>query len=385
MTTVYYNFPSLPISLKGISPPSSSKQIQLPVIAQPITNIQIDDINYVAKALYIASSNSSTSTAHLIVECYADINDNTANVVYIAIPLRVSSGEDGKSDVNKIIDSSGGETVVLTLNDYIKQGGKCFVAPRIERYQTITLESAIPIAAHVGNVFYDVTKITNLTINSNPDNNNAVLQQQDLDWIMSCELLTEDGPTEKNAVDPGTTATTISLFTMSILIAGATYISTPTLYKELGMYEFAEQKLQGNHYSVNVFWGVNLIALAFLCFGNGMKTKETFYYFIAIALVLSFFSAKSAILKMNGIANSNGTGFANTDSALRVYSEIFSRSCSTKTGLILKGVAFILFAISFLTVGSSISFGSNSVFLTFLFLFLLSSVGLLEAIRRFNI
>ena len=391
MTTVYYNFPAISLSLQGVSSPSS-QEIQISSVGQPLTNIQLNNVNYSAKSLLIASSPSmSSSPGHLILKCYADINDATSNMIFIAIPLAVPH-PDGtvqrpNSVVDTIINSTGGETVALTLNDYIKPGGNCVVQASTTFPLTITLDSksAIPVQQHVDKKFYNVGSIPSLTIDSNPGTNtNAVLQLQDLDWVMSCELLTEDGPTEKTAVDPGTTATTISLFTMAIFIAGITYKFGPVLYQELGMYNFAQNNLQGNHYSINVFWGVNLVILALLCLIHALKTQETVYNFITISLLLSFASATSGVLKIPGISNADGTGFKNTESMLRVYSEIISTECYSTTGLIMKIIMVILFIYSFIALTTAIAIGNNSLFVSHLILFLFFSVALLDTVRRYN-
>jgi hypothetical protein len=216
------------------------------------------------------------------------------------------------------------------------------------------------------------------------NNKNAIVQQQDLDWIMSCELLTEDGPTEKQKVDPGTTATTISLFMMTIMISGATYIAGPILYNGLGMYNLASKTLNGNHYSINVFWGVTLILLAIMCIIQGIKSNDTIYYFIAIALILSFFSATSGVMKLKGVANAGETGFANTDGALKVYSEIFSRNCYSTTGFVLKILVFVFLVYSFLAMSGSMASGNQFVFVTHMLMFIGVSVLQLSAISYFN-
>ena len=123
---------------------------------------------------------------------------------------------------------------------------------------------------------------------------------------------------------------------MVIMISCATYIAGPILYNGLGMFTLASKTLGNNHYSINVYWGVTLILLAVMCIVQGIKSNDTIYYFIAIALILSFFSATSGILKLRGVANAEESGFENTDNALKVYSEIFSRNCYSTTGFILK-------------------------------------------------
>ena len=394
MTTVYYNFPAISLSLQGLGSPSSN-EIQLPHVGQPLTNIQLNNVNYSAYSVIVASApSSSTTPGFLIVKCYADVNDTTSNLVYIAVPLKVpppdGTPQTSSSDVDNIINASGGNmTVNLNLNNYIKSGGSC-VVPSINQFPvTVTLDStsAIPIEQYVNTPFYNIGSIPSLAVDSNVvTNKNATVQQQDLDWIMSCELLTEDGPTEKQKVDPGTTATTITLFMMVIMISCATYIAGPILYNGLGMFTLAKNidTSNPNHYSINVYWGVTLILLAVMCISQGIKSNDTIYYFIAIALILSFFSATSGILKMKGVANPEGSGFANTEGALNVYWEIFSRNCYSTTGFILKILVFVLLVYSFLAMCGSMASGNQFVFVTHMLMFILVAVLQLGAISYFN-
>ena len=392
MTTVYYNFPVISLSLQGLGSPSSN-EIQLPHVGQPLTNIQLNNVNYTAYSVIIASSGaSSTTPGHLIVKCYADVNDKTSNLVYLALPLKVptpdGTSNNSASDIDNIVNASGGTTsVTLNLNNYIKSGGSCVVPSMNQFPVTVTLDStsAIPIQQYVNTPFYTVGSIPSLTVDLNVDTNkNATVQQQDLDWIMSCELLTEDGPTEKQKVDPGTTATTITLFMMVIMISCATYIAGPILYNGLGMFTLASKTLGNNHYSINVYWGVTLILLAVMCIVQGIKSNDTIYYFIAIALILSFFSATSGILKLRGVANAEESGFENTDNALKVYSEIFSRNCYSTTGFILKILVFVFLVYSFLAMCGSMSSGNQFVFVTHMLMFIGVAVLQLSAISYFN-
>jgi hypothetical protein len=386
MTTVYYNFPAISLSLQGLGSPSSN-EIQLPHVGQPLTNIQLNNVNYSAYSVIVASSeSSSTEPGFLIVKCYADVNDLTSNLLYLAVPLNVSVQP--SSDVDNIINASEGNlTVNLNLNNYIKSGGGC-VVPSINSFPiTVTLDStsAIPIQQYQGKTFYTIGSIPSLAVNTNVSNNkNATVQKQDLDWIMSCELLTEDGPTEKQKVDPGTTATTITLFMMVIIISFATYTAGPILYNGLGMFNLASKTLNGNHYSINVFWGVTLILIAVMCIIQGIKSNDTIYYFIAIALILSFFSATSGVMKLKGVANAGETGFANTDGALKVYSEIFSRNCYSTTGFVLKILVFVFLVYSFLAMSGAMSSGNQFVFVTHMIMFIGVSVLQLSAISYFN-
>jgi hypothetical protein len=185
MTTVYYNFPEIILSLQGIDLPSSH-EIQLSSVGQPLANMQINNVNYSAKSIIIASSPSATTNpGHLIVKCYADINDTNSNMVFVVIPLVVSTpggSNPSNSDVDNIIDSNeNNKQVKLTLNNYIKQGGQGALTPSNEFPLTITLgsDSAIPIQQPTNVTFYNVGSISGIKINTGTSAINAVLQKQE--------------------------------------------------------------------------------------------------------------------------------------------------------------------------------------------------------------
>lgn len=391
MTTVYYNFPAISLPLQGVPSPSSN-EIQLSHIGQPVTNIQLNNINYSTYSVIVASSQLNSNTpGHLIIKCYADVNDTTSNLIYLAIPLKTpdETKQTTASDVDNIIEAptNGTPTVTLNLNNYIKNGGSC-VVPSINSFPvTVTLDStsAIPIHNYVNNTFYTISSIPGLAVDSNVANDkNATMQQQDLDWIMSCELLTEDGPTEKHQVDPGTTATTITLFMMTIIIACTTYIAGPILYTNLGMFKLAKDNLGDNHYSINVYWGLILNLVALMCISQGIKLNSAIYYFIAIALILSFLSGTSAVMKLKGVANADDSGFENKGPMFAVFFEIFSSECYSKTGRILKYIIFGFLVAWFFVMAISLASGNQVAFVTNMFIFMCIALLQLRAISYFN-
>ena len=381
MTTVYYNFPAITLDLHGRG---ADNEIQISNAGQPLTNIQLNNVNYSAYSIIVASIPSSTTApGHLIIKCYADINDTTSNLVYLAVPLKIDLQSDPKtkSDVDKIIDGSGIETVTLNLDNYINDKSDCVVSAINTFPVTITLESEIPIQQHANTNFYDFHKIRpSPSVDSSVKNNkNATTKHQDLDWIMSCELMTEDGPNANLQMDPGTTATTITLFMMVIMISCATYIAAPILYKGLGMFSIATNILDGNHYTINVYWGISLIMLALICFGKGLKSNNTIYYFIAVSLILSYFSATSAILQMKDVGN-DGV-FAKTDNPLAVYYEMFKGGNDPNSRLInlfglplLKIIVFSILCSPFVALCSLIFFDEQPLFALNIGLYILAAV-----------
>ena len=382
-TTIYYNFPEINLDLNGAK---LSNKIYIPSrIGQPISNIQFNNKNFSAHHIYITgSSTQNDKPNYLIVECFED--SGSSNKIFVVFPFVENNGD--PSDVDNIIKSKNG-TVKFNLNKYIKPESKCFFKnPESSIFPvTITLDSKsqIPIKQHVGETFYTLTEIDSLSLHDGSDNN-ATLQQQDLDWIMSCELLTEDGPEEKTQVDPGTTATTISLFMMAIMISGATYVSAPILYKEFGMYRLAMEVLDGNHYSINIFWLLTLLLLALTCLGNGIKSNNHVYLFITIAVMLSYFSGTSAMTKVEGVGTADNTRIDKKEnqSIFAVYYAIIFGDCETWTGTLSKWVIAFGFVFSYLVMAGSAATGSHMAFVSNMILFLIFAVALLRMMLYVN-
>jgi hypothetical protein len=168
------------------------------------------------------------------------------------------------------------------------------------------------------------------------------------------------------------------------MIAGTAYMAGPILYTELGMFKLAKNILAGNHYSINVYWGVILILLAIMCISQGIKSNNTIYYFIAIALILSFFSATSAVMKLKGVANADESGFESNGSMFAVYFEIFSKDCYSKTGQYLKYLVFVFMLSWWFILVISLAAGNQTSFVINMIIFLGIATLQLNAISYFN-
>lgn len=380
--SLFFNFPEVSLSLAGMN---SSKEIRFTKSDQPVTNIQLNNTNYTAYSIFIASTSTSSKTpAHLIVKCLEDINRTESNAVYIAIPFK-HNDTDSESDKNVIdrIIKSGDETVKLTLNNFIKKGGDCFI-PATKSFPiiiTLGMDSAILIQRY-SQEFYPIGLLGLSPETDVSRKKNATLQMQELDWIMSCDLLNEEGEVKKEQIDPGTTATTISLFMMAILIACASYVGGPVLYSILGMKKLAETNTHLNHYSINVFWCINLTLIALMCIIKGVASKDIIFYFIAISLLLSFFAGTTGVLKDTDISSDSGSGFKETDKMFAVFLEIFRLECSTTTGFAMKIIIFILLLCIFSILCASIN--NTAVFTIHLIIYLVFVVLMLSAISYFN-
>jgi hypothetical protein len=326
-TVVYYNFPELTLNLTGGTKNPSSQKIQLTNPGQPTTNIQLNEINYSAVAIYVARDDHNPK--YLILECLADINDLNSNKIYLAVPLKIVGEKEPNSDVDNIIGSKGGE-VKLTVNKYIKSDSDCIVNTKNKDLKfpiTIVLkdDSAIPVHSTSSEYLYALSSFPDLNTSIEPVN--GKMHQKDLDWIMSCELLTEDGPEEKQLVDPGATATTITMFLMSIMIAGTTYLFAPIIYKDLKLYDMVNNKLNQNHYALNVYFGITLVLMGLLCLVQGMASNSRIYYFMTVGIILSFFAGTSAILKLDGISNDRGSGFKTYENTFQVFRSFIFAKC----------------------------------------------------------
>jgi hypothetical protein len=390
MTTVYYNFPEIILDLNGLEKEKrSSSKLRLTGVEQPVSNIQLNNVNYSAKYFYVSGSKENADEAkYFVVECFADAKTDDSNMIYVVFPLVVDATENHKmTDIDNIIESSS-NSVNLKLNKYINKDGRCVIPNSPTFPLTITLDSksAIPIKQTVGKSFYPFGHFAKISVEKDPDGkSNAGLLQQDLDWIMSCELLTDDGPMEKTQVDPGATSTTISMCMMAIMIAGTTYLMGPTLYDEFGMRRLATDVLDGNHYSINFYWGFNLFLLAITCFGNAISLNNMNYFFIAIGLGLSYLAGTNAMVKTN-IGNAEHTSIETkpNQSIFAVYRAILFGECETFMGRILKWIGFGFLIFSYLVMLGSAASGSNMTFMSFLVFYLILAALQIISILYFN-
>ena len=323
MKTIYYNFPLLSVSLQGAN---CSQEIHIPKSTQPTTNVQIDNDDFTAYSILITTDSASNLPNYLVMKCFADINDTTSKMVYIAVPITVlPDGNANKTDLDNIIEPNGATMVNMTLNNYIKDGKDC-VESNDNNITTVTLDkdSVITINKYVGKTYYAQSKLSGFK--PNPDikgSKNAKVAKKELDWVMNCELLTEDGE-KTEVIEVGSTAITMSLFMMTMLIAGVVYLWGPIVYESFGINSGIKNSFQGNHYAVNLFIGINfsIVALMLISYGASASNNSQMYFFAALILMLSYFAGTSGILSKNGISNADHTGFEKTDDKFAFYSSI---------------------------------------------------------------
>lgn len=327
MANVYYNFTSQKISLDGNTPNEPSKQIQINYSDPPTINLQVNDINYALKNVYIASDNGNLGSdrRYLILQCLADINNLSSKCAYVAIPLIPAESSD--TDVDNIIKVSK-NIVDLTANSYINDGKGCSVDSSVSNCVTITLspESAITFKTSSNKCYnYNELKLPQIRIQT-PFAENAKLQKKKLDWIMSCDLVGEDSSGNKTVkLDPSSsTANQISLFIMVLLVLIFVYIGGPLIYKQLGLLtKLSETKKidadgdDGGHYPINIFIGINAALIGFILGIYGLVTEgKQIYCFIGLIIGLSYFAGTSGILQYDTVGNDNHNGFKNTTAFL---------------------------------------------------------------------
>jgi hypothetical protein len=386
MRSVYYNFPLLGVSLQGAN---CSQEIYLPKPTQPTTNVQIDNVNFMASSIMITTNTASNMPNYLVVKCFADINDTTSKMVYIAIPINVLPSENTtKTDLDNIIEPKNASMVNMTLNNYIKDGKSCVVSTD-NNITTVTLDkdSEITINKYVGKTYYAQSKLTSFKPNQDiKGNKNAVLAKKELDWVMDCELLTEDGKKTEN-IELGASAITISLFMMTMLISGVVYLWGPIIYEISGMRSGINTSLHENHYAVNLFIGINFSIVAFMLFSYGASNNSQMHSFAALILFLSYFAGTSGILMKDGISNADHSWFSKTDDMFEFYSSI----CRPWGFLLIpdvfgkkSGIAFVIM-ILILLVGITTSLGLKNdisilvtvlMFIAFVFITILAFLKL---------
>jgi uncharacterized membrane protein len=339
---VYYNFPEISLGNNV----NSSGQILLGENRN--TNIKVNDINYTAYSAYVVGKdNDSNTPTYFVVLCYSDANDQSSKAVYVVCPLTTSSQQTTPSDIDNIIQ--GGNNVKFELNKYIGDNSGCFITNLTESHITITLtETQIPIKRIVSKSFYPLSNLTDISIHHD-NTSNAVLKKQDMDWVMTCDLLTEDGPTETQSIDPTSTATTITMFFMAIIISIFAYNAGPIVYTETGLYNFANKTNNGasiNHYSINVYWFVILGVLALLWFVQGITTNTSIMLFSTMAIIMSYFAFTRGVLKLADVGNDRADNFKERKNAFAVFLSVFSY-CHNKNArvgiIILYFILLVLF------------------------------------------
>lgn len=331
---VYYSFAPITVTLAAND--YSTKEIIITKLQNTPPNLRLNDINYYAKSLYITKQSSSP---YLIIKCLADANDDSSDVLFFAIHLVPGKEE---SDVDNLMK---GGSVELDLHKYLKPGEANVSSSQNHTITVVVPEKTcvIPVKTSLTNGYQSA--ITNLQLDATIP---ATIAKQDLDWVMSCDLLDEDGiaypnPTMNDSAKQTDTANTITFLMMSLMIAGSAYLIGPTVYNLAGLFKLAkvlgaggeEGSSKPNHYTLNIYWGILLILAAIMCIVQGGITKKDIYYFLAIGLILAYFAATSAILKLEGVANEAGTGFKNMSGMFKYFGSINS----SESELVVAGVS----------------------------------------------
>lgn len=308
MTTIYHDFPSFDVPLQGIQNHKTIISI-LKTAEQPITNIQYNDNNYTSESIVFCDFKDAVGTlGYFVVKCYQDPNNTSSDLIYVALPL-VASGNDAKeTDIDKIINGikeNSSSLVTVDIDSYIDDSKKCTVnGPKEGGNFPVTITFSEPIKLKQTNtpplVFYENTNLSGLNISQTK---NAQCQKKDLDWIMTCEMLGDDGNVKDvkvNANPP--TAITMSYFAMILLIVCASYYAGPMFYKVSGVEDYVKGNLDKfDHFSVNVFVGFNMLIAAVLSIFYGIQNGMVFV-FIGLSLLLSYRAGTVGILSSKEIS-----------------------------------------------------------------------------------
>ena len=307
MTTIYHNFPSISVPLKGIKDHKTIIRL-LKTSEQPTVNIQYNDNNYTAESLVICDFNDEVGTlGYLVIKCYQDPNDTESNVVYVALPLVADGNDAAETDIDAIINgikSNSTLQVSVDIDSHIDDKNKCTVMTSANGGDfPATITFSKPIKLKQTNTppmtFYASSNLSGLNIGQTK---NAQTQKKDLDWVMTCELIGDDGNTKdiKLNVNPPT-ETIMTYFAMILLIVSGAYYAGPVFYKESGIQAYVAGKTDLDHFSVNVFVGINMFIASLLSLIYGLQNGMIFV-FIGVSLILSFRAGTVGILSSKEVS-----------------------------------------------------------------------------------
>lgn len=309
MTTIYHDFPALYVPLQGTKDNKTIIRL-LKTAEQPITNIQYNSDNYTAESIVICDYKDVVGTlGYLIVKCYQDINNTSSNMIYIAFPLIAGGDKATATDIDSLIDgikSESSSLVTIDIDSHIDDSNKCTVmSPNEGGNFPVTITFSKPITLKQTNSpsleFYPNSSLTGLNIGHSK---NAQSQKKDLDWIMTCELLGDDGNVKDVKVNTNPpSATTMSYFSMVLLIVCAAYYAGPMFYKVSGIEDYViGNSTSFDHFSVNVFVGFNMLIAAIFSIFYGIQNGSVFS-FIGLAILLSFRAGTVGILSSKDISD----------------------------------------------------------------------------------
>lgn len=309
MATIYHDFPAFAVPLQGTNDHKTIIRL-LKTAEQPITNIQYNDNNYTSESIVFCNYKDAVGTfGYLVVKCYQDPNNTSSNLIYVALPLVMGGNDAKETDIDAVIDgikSKSSSLVTVDIDSHIDDSKKCTVnGPREGGNFPATITFSEPIKLKQTNSppleFYENTSLKGLNIVQNA---NAQCQKKDLDWIMTCELLGDDGNVKNVKVDVNPpTATTMSYFAMVLLIVCAAYYAGPMFYKVSNIEDYVKGNLSNfDHFSVNVFVGFNMLIAAVLSIFYGIQNGAVFS-FIGLSILLSYRAGTVGILSSNEISD----------------------------------------------------------------------------------
>jgi hypothetical protein len=319
---VYYNFPKISLNLNGITKPLTSIIQYTNSSGQTTNNIKYNEQNYSAQNFYF-KTDAKGNQNYFLVECL----DSNSIPLFIAIPLILSNdgSTHSKTDIDTIISSGGKPDIPLTLNNIIsttKNSISIYTSNNVVTVVTEPFQISTQTLTDVNKIDSFNTDVILIATNEKPAIPGTLQLQTDLDWVMTCELLTEDGEVLQ-MVEQESAAITITYFMSALIVVCFVYIVSPIFYKELFINRGVLAKLNYNHYAINFYFAIFFIVLSATFLIYGIRTNTRGFYFIFIAMILSFFSGRTAVFAIPGIANSNGTDFAKLDDPFSVFIAFF--------------------------------------------------------------
>jgi hypothetical protein len=330
---VYYNFPKISLNLNGIGDPLQSIIQYTNSSGQTTNNIKYNEQNYSAQNFYF-KTDAKGNQNYFLVECL----DSNSIPLFIAIPLILSNdgSTHSKTDIDTIISSGNTPDIPLTLNNIIsttKNSISIYTSNNVVTVVTEPFQISTQTLTGVKTIQDNFnTDVILSATTANPAIPGTLQLQTDLDWVMTCELLTEDGEVAQ-IVEQESAAITITYFMSALIVVCFVYIVSPIFYKELFINRGVLAKLNYNHYAINFYFAIFFIVLSATFLIYGIRTNTRGFYFIFMAIILSFFSGRTAVFAIPGIANSNGTDFAKLDDPFSVFIAFFKGTYCHSPGL----------------------------------------------------
>lgn len=338
-----------------------------------IANVKYKDVNYFATKVYFCNNdqkiNNDQFNGFVVMECVDDAKGPDKHL-FFCVPLM--SGGRTSVDFESYFTTS--KVKKIELNRSLNPGDSAKVITN-DKYTTVIVSTPVNVQTNsmpdnkISTAHSTAIAGLNLSECYAMSNANATLVQQSIEWEMNCAIVdeTETKTTlESPKID---TNDAITLFLVSLMIAGGAYTLAPAVYTALG-YDTLNETGAISYQALNQNWGIVLVGAALWCIVTGVTLKQTAYYFMAITLVVTFLagsqSVQSYLIKMD-----KKSILAKPGGPLDVFKTIqtFEYTKPQWLSLLLSIIYFCLLA----SLGSALK--SASTFNAMLISFLLTAAG----------